>query len=81
MLALHVGLLDNVIMRFMSEDMSDGSGRTVIWAAGLGTFLQKDTLIHLFGAGYGAADSMASLSGILFLRTIISCRYCLIMVS
>lgn len=66
MLALHVGLLDNVIMRFMSEDMSDGSGRTVIWAAGLGTFLQKDTLIHLFGAGYGAADSMASLSGILF---------------
>lgn len=66
MLALHVGLLDNVIRRFMSEDMSSGSGRTVIWAAGLGTFLQKDTLIHLFGAGCGAADRMASLSGILF---------------
>ena len=41
MLALHVGLLDNVIRRFMSEDMSSGSG-------------------------CGAADRMASLSGILF---------------
>lgn len=59
----HVGLLDGVIMRFMSEDLSSGSGRTEIWETGVKTFFAKDNWTILFGAGEGQASNMVYLDG------------------
>lgn len=66
LLAYQSGLLDGVMMRFMSDDMATGSGRTKIWTIGINTFFQKDYLTILFGAGEGNAINMALLKGIHF---------------
>lgn len=59
----YVGLLDGLIMRFLSEDVQTGSGRTDIWAIGLDTFFSKSPTTILFGAGEGQAASMAYING------------------
>lgn len=56
------GLLEGVLLRFASEDMATGSGRDHIWEVGLTTFLSKDPMIILFGAGEGQAINMAYFS-------------------
>lgn len=60
------GLFDGIIARFNSEDMEDGSGRTIIWSLGLNTFQNKGILTVLFGGGVGSANQMAFLGGIYF---------------
>lgn len=60
------GLFDGIIARFNSDDIENGSGRTVIWSLGLNTFQNKDILTILFGGGVGAANQMAFLGGIYF---------------
>ena len=59
----YAGLLDGVIMRFMSEDLASGSGRTEIWETGIKTFFAKDNWTILFGAGEGQAAKMVFLDG------------------
>lgn len=59
----YVGLMDGLIMRFMSEDVQTGSGRTDIWQIGLETFFSKDIRTIIFGAGEGQAIKMAYLDG------------------
>lgn len=63
LLFYYVGLLDGLIMRFMSEDLSSGSGRTEIWETGIKTFFAKDNWTILFGAGEGQASKMVFLDG------------------
>jgi len=62
----YTGLLDGFIMRFDSESMETGSGRTNIWEAGFNTFLNKGDMTILFGAGDNQASKMAYLDGIYF---------------
>lgn len=57
------GILEGLIMRFMSEDVQTGSGRTELWEVGLHTFFSKDPLTILFGAGEGQALSMTYMNG------------------
>ena len=57
------GLLEGMIMRFMSDDVATGSGRTEIWKIGMRTFLEKDNWTILFGAGEGQALKMSYFKG------------------
>lgn len=57
------GILEGLIMRFMSEDVQTGSGRTELWKIGLQTFFSKGPLTILFGAGEGQALSMTYMKG------------------
>ena len=57
------GILEGLIMRFMSEDVQTGSGRTELWKIGLQTFFSKDSLTILFGAGEGQALTMTYMKG------------------
>lgn len=59
-------LLDGLISRFKSEDIKDGSGRTLIWKIGLDTFYNNGIFTILFGGGLGSANDMALLDGIYF---------------
>lgn len=59
----YAGVLDGLIMRFMSEDVQTGSGRTDIWEVGINTFFNKNSATILFGAGEGQASSMAYMNG------------------
>ena len=59
----YLGVLDGMIMRFLSEDVQTGSGRTDIWEVGLSTFFSKNPATVLFGAGEGQAASMAYING------------------
>lgn len=64
LLALYyTGFMDGLIMRFMSEDVQTGSGRTDIWQIGLETFFGKDIMTIIFGAGEGQAIKMTYLDG------------------
>ncbi|WP_229510481.1 O-antigen ligase family protein [Phocaeicola vulgatus] len=66
LISYEFGLLDGAIMRFMSDDMTTGSGRTKLWATGLNTFFQKDYFTILFGTGEGNAANMIYLNGIYY---------------
>ena len=57
------GILEGIIMRFMSEDVQTGSGRADIWRIGLKTFFSKDSLTILLGAGEGQDLTMTYMSG------------------
>ena len=57
------GVLDGLIMRFLSEDVQTGSGRTDLWEVGLNTFFKKDPLTILLGAGEGQALKMTYMKG------------------
>ena len=57
------GILEGIIMRFMSEDVQTGSGRADIWRLGLKTFFSKDSLTILLGAGEGQDLTMTYMSG------------------
>lgn len=59
----YAGILDGLIMRFMSEDVQTGSGRTDIWEIGINTFFSKGPATILFGAGEGQASTMAYMNG------------------
>lgn len=59
----YAGVLDGLIMRFMSEDVQTGSGRTDIWEVGINTFFNKNSATILLGAGEGQASSMAYMNG------------------
>lgn len=59
----YAGVLDGLIMRFMSEDVQTGSGRTDIWEVGMNTFFNKSSVTILFGLGEGQASSMAYMNG------------------
>lgn len=59
----YLGVLDGLIIRFMSKDVLTGSGRTEIWEVGLKTFFSKDPLTIIFGAGEGQALSMTYMNG------------------
>ena len=64
LLALYyAGMMDGLIMRFMSEDVQTGSGRTDIWQTGLQTFFSKDIMTIIFGAGEGQAIKMTYING------------------
>lgn len=62
-LLYYSGILEGIIMRFMSEDVQTGSGRTELWQVGLQTFFSKDPLTIMFGAGEGQALSMTYMKG------------------
>ena len=57
------GMLEGMILRFMSDDLATGSGRTEIWSIGMHTFLEKGNWTILFGAGEGQALKMAYFKG------------------
>lgn len=59
----NMGLMDGVLLRFASEDMATGSGRTDIWQAGIKTFFSEGIFTILLGAGEGQAMKMAVLGG------------------
>ncbi len=62
-LLYYSGILEGLIMRFMSEDVQTGSGRTELWQVGLQTFFSKDPLTIMLGAGEGQALSMTYMKG------------------
>ena len=59
----YIGILDGLIMRFMSDDLQTGSGRTELWMVGIKTFFSKDPSVIAFGAGEGQALKMTYLKG------------------
>lgn len=59
----NMGFMDGVLLRFASEDMATGSGRTDIWQAGIKTFFSEGIFTILLGAGEGQAMKMAVLNG------------------
>ena len=59
----YIGILDGLIMRFMSDDLQTGSGRTELWMEGIKTFFNKDSSVIAFGAGEGQALKMTYLNG------------------
>lgn len=59
----YIGILDGLIMRFMSDDLQTGSGRTELWMEGIKTFFNKDSSVIAFGAGEGQALKMTYVKG------------------
>ncbi len=59
----YIGILDGLIMRFMSDDLQTGSGRTELWMVGIKTFFSKDPSVIAFGAGEGQALNMTYVKG------------------
>ena len=59
----YIGILDGLIMRFMSDDLQTGSGRTELWMEGIKTFFNKDSSVIAFGAGEGQALNMTYVKG------------------
>lgn len=59
----YIGILDGLIMRFMSDDLLTGSGRTELWMVGIKTFFSKDPSVIAFGAGEGQALNMTYVKG------------------
>ena len=59
----YIGILDGLIMRFMSDDLQTGSGRTELWMVGIKTFFSKGPSVIAFGAGEGQALNMTYVKG------------------
>ena len=59
----YIGILDGLIMRFMSDDLETGSGRTELWQVGIKTFFSKSPIVIAFGAGEGQALKMTYMNG------------------